>query len=407
MEKETMMRTLRNIALALTLIFLLGACNMPSSKAPTQDEPGLIHTIAAQTVEAQMTQSASGNETATTQPTQDPGQGVPTQTPIPSNTPFPTNTPPPPPTNTPFPTATQIPCDHITWGKDVTIPDNTKLVPGEVFTKTWRLKNTGACTWNSGYSLVFESGAAMGAPASQQLTTGTVAPGQEIDISVILTAPDDAGTYQGFFKLRNPNGTVFGLGNDSKPFWVKIVVPELSGVMFDFIAQADDAVWGSGVTPINFAGPGHIVLTYGGPDSDANGFAMIKNNVKLEDGSASGVILETHPKWENDGYIIGKYPAYKVGAGDRLQGRIGFIAFEDGTCGAGNAIFQIRYTVGDDLGTMTTLGEWNETCNGQMRKLDLDLTALKGKTVRFYLIVLANGAADQDWAAWASLGVFR
>ena len=32
-------------------------------------------------------------------------------------------------------------------------------------------------------------GDAMGAPASQQLTTGTVAPGQSIDVSVNLTAP--------------------------------------------------------------------------------------------------------------------------------------------------------------------------------------------------------------------------
>jgi hypothetical protein len=247
----------------------------------------------------------------------------------------------------------------------------------------------------------------MGAPATTQLTTGTVAPGQEIDIALILTAPDDPGTYQGFFKLRNPGGAVFGLGAENKSFWVKIKVPALSGVMFDFIASYDDAEWGSGVTPINFAGPGNTALTPGGPDTNTDGFAMIKDEVKFESNSTTGKILETHPKWENDGYIVGRYPAYKVGAGDEIRGRIGFIALNDGACGLGDAIFQIRYTKGDDLATMTTLGEWNETCDGTTREIKIDLSSIKGETVRFYLIVLANGDSAQDWAIWSSLGVFR
>ena len=110
----------------------------------------------------------------------------------------------------------------MTFVKDVNIPDDTEYDGGEDFTKTWRLKNTGSCTWTSGYSLVFDSGDAMGAPASTQLTTGTVAPGQEIDVSIDLTAPDDPGTYKGNFKLRNPGGVIFGWGEESKSFWVQI-----------------------------------------------------------------------------------------------------------------------------------------------------------------------------------------
>ncbi|MBU1661015.1 MAG: hypothetical protein KKD28_06035 [Chloroflexi bacterium] len=399
-----------NVILVL-FILLLSACNMPSDTAPTQQDTGLIHTIAAQTVEAQMTQAASGEQPPLPeQPTQTPDQQEPTQTLLPTNTPTappPPPPPPPPPTNTPLPTPTVIPCDHITWVKDVTIPDNTELVPGEAFTKTWRLKNTGSCTWTSGYSLMFESGDAMGAPASIQLTTSTVAPGQQIDVSVNLVAPDDPGTYQGFFNLRNPSGTVFGLANESKPFWVKIVVPEVSGVMFDFIARADEAAWGSGVTPIDFTGPGDTILSYPGSDSDAIGFVLIQDGAIMEDGGSSGKVLETHPKWETDGYIVGRFPEYKVGAGDYIKGRVGFLANSDGSCGVGNATFKIYYTKGNDQGTLTQLGSWNESCDGTMTSINVGLTTLKGQTVRFYLVVLAKSSASQDWAVWSSLGVMR
>jgi len=398
----------KTTVILVIFLLLLSACNMPSNTTPTQQDFGLIHTIAAQTVEAQMTQAASGEQPPPpAQPTQSPEQQEPTLTLLPTNTPTVPPPPPPPPTNTPIPTPTVIPCDHITWGKDITIPDHTELVPGETFTKTWRLKNTGSCTWTSGYSLVFDSGDAMNAPASLQLTTGTVAPGQQIDISITLVAPDDPGTYQGFFNLRNPSGTVFGLGNESKPFWVKIVVPSLSGVMFDFIARADDAAWGSGVTPIDFAGPGDVILSYPGSNSDTDGFVMLQDGVILEDGGSSGKVLETHPKWVSDGYIVGRFPEYKVGAGDHITGRLGFLANSDGSCGVGDATFKIYYTKGNDLGTLTQLGSWDESCDGAMTSINIDFPTLKGQTVRFYLLVLAKSSASQDWAVWSSLGVMR
>ena len=123
------------------------------------------------------------------------------------------------------PTATPIPCDKVSFVKDVTIPDNTTLTPGSAFTKTWRLKNDGSCTWSSGYKLVFDRGDALGGPQEVQLTTGTVAPGQTVDVSVNLTAPAQAGTYQGYWKLRNSSGVLFGWGDKANAaFWVKIKV---------------------------------------------------------------------------------------------------------------------------------------------------------------------------------------
>ena len=48
--------------------------------------------------------------------------------------------------------------------------------------------------------------------------------------TVELKAPDTPGTYQGYWKLRNPAGDVFGLGEKAdKDFWVKINVGVESG----------------------------------------------------------------------------------------------------------------------------------------------------------------------------------
>ena len=402
------MKNYRLLVLLLGLLALT-ACNMPRPTS-TGEDPGLIHTIAAMTVEAQLTLDA-----AIEQPGQpggqqpEPGQPeAPTATFTPTNTPLSTNTPAPVWTNTPAPTATKtpIPCDHITWGKDVTIPDGTELVPGEVFTKTWRLKNTGSCTWTSGYALIFDSGDRMGAPDSLKLTSDTVAPGQEYDISVVLTAPDDPGDYRGNFKLRNPFDVIFGLGNTSDPFYVDINIPERTGVMYDFLAGADEAEGGAGAGDVDFAPPGDTDINYAGAEDDPNGFVNALRDQKLEDGDVSGVILKTYPKQENNGYIVGRFPVYKVGAGDYIKGRLGLFAGDSG-CAGGDVIFEIHYTLGDDQGSLTKLGDWNETCDGDLTKINFDLNAVKGKSVRFYLVIRANGDFTNDYAIWSSLGVFR
>jgi hypothetical protein len=119
-----------------------------------------------------------------------------------------------------LPTLTSIPCNQAAFEKDVTYPDNTPVLVNQAFTKTWRLKNTGSCTWTSGYQLVFDSGDPMGGPPSQALTTGNVAPNQIVDISVNLVAPSTPGTYRGSWRIREPGGTLFGLSAGA--FWVQI-----------------------------------------------------------------------------------------------------------------------------------------------------------------------------------------
>lgn len=366
-----MSRFIRNVfVLSIVVVLILSACNLPS-RTPATEDPNVVFTQAALTVQAQLTQSVPFNT-----PTLPPPPATNTAVILPTATVAVA-------TNTPVLSATPI-CDQAQFVKDVTIPDGTLIAPGTSFKKTWRLRNTGTCTW-SGYTLVFDKGEAM-SPVIDPIPT--VAPGQEVDVSVTFTAPTTNDTYRSYWRIRNPSGVLLPVagGNEGKSFFVEIQVG-VSSSGYDFYTKAPSAAW--------ISGAGN--LTFGGPDTDANGFVMYRDGKKLEDGTSPVKILETHPQWVNDGVITGRYPAYTVVSGEHFTARIGFLALSDGTCGTGNAKFQLNYREG---GTLKPFKEWTETCDGNMNTIDLDLSSLAGKTVEFVLAVLANGSAGQDWAVW-------
>jgi next-to-BRCA1 protein 1 len=91
---------------------------------------------------------------------------------------------------------------------DVTIPDDTKMTPGQAFIKTWRVKNNGKRPWGEGFRLVFVKGTSMTNQRSQPLPA--CAPGQEVEISLQQTAPTRRGTYFGDWKMRDDRGNLFG-----------------------------------------------------------------------------------------------------------------------------------------------------------------------------------------------------
>lgn len=188
-----MLKTTRLAFILLALVVGISACNLPSNATPTQGADDIL-TAAAQTVEANLTQSAILNP-PTIPPTSTAGIATSTLA-VATTSVAPTS---PPPTQS---------CDVAQFIDDVTIPDGTTLKPNETFTKTWRLKNVGTCSWTPSYAVIFSSGDAMGGPATQALT-GNVNPGQTVDISVDLTAPGTDGNYKGYWKLRNAAGVHF------------------------------------------------------------------------------------------------------------------------------------------------------------------------------------------------------
>ena len=124
------------------------------------------------------------------------------------------------PTPTPLPiTPTPAPCyDSMQYVSDVTVPDGTVMSPGQIFYKTWRIRNNGTCPWDSSYRLVFVQGDAMG--GSPVSVNGTVSPGYNYDMTIYQIAPTQPGYYQGWWQMVNGKGVAFG-----PRIWVAITVP--------------------------------------------------------------------------------------------------------------------------------------------------------------------------------------
>jgi hypothetical protein len=134
------------------------------------------------------------------------------------------------------PTATEQPeaeCTNLaSFIDDLTIPDGTALGLSTGFVKSWRVRNSGTCAWNSDYSLMFVNGHRLNGPTLISLAE-SVSPGQTLDLSVGLKAPDSEGLYQSFWMLRDPTGRLFGVGDDADtPIWIKLyagLLPDVDG----------------------------------------------------------------------------------------------------------------------------------------------------------------------------------
>ncbi len=96
--------------------------------------------------------------------------------------------------------------DDAAYVADVSFPDQAVFPPGQLLTKTWRLRNTGTLTWSGQYQLSFIHGDAMGGAAAALPPT---APGQTADIAVVLTTPLSGGHF-GYWRVQNPQGIFMG-----------------------------------------------------------------------------------------------------------------------------------------------------------------------------------------------------
>jgi hypothetical protein len=95
-----------------------------------------------------------------------------------------------------------------TFLQDVTVPDGTQVSSGSKFTKTWRMKNTSSCDWGEGYTLAFLQDTPMSDAGSAPVRP--TPSNANVDVSVELTAPAQAGTYTSTWRLKDPAGQFFG-----------------------------------------------------------------------------------------------------------------------------------------------------------------------------------------------------
>ena len=380
-----------SVSVVMILVILMTSCGFSiQGNTPPLDE-NAINTAVAQTL------AASGGVSATRTP----------QTEIPP-TAQPSITPQPLATVEPLPTLapTADNCNLAKWELDVTIPDGSVMIPDTAFIKTWRLTNTGTCTWNTNYAIVFSGGDQMGALAATNLPAN-VPPGATVDVSVQMKSPSADGSYAGNFMLRSDTGLIFGTGaSHMAPIFVSIEVVKLQIVatlvfggfipvfplellVYDFGANYCLANWR------NASGVGFLACP--GTKTDAAGFVVQVDSPKLQDGNTvNGVGLFTHPQWIDGGSISGTYPILSVEDGMKFKATLG--------CGFGGAACDVRYMLRYriDGGALQELNHWDVKYADAPLKLNVDLSSLAGKNVNFVLQVVTNGSSAQDWAYWVN-----
>lgn len=368
------------LGLSLAALFMLSACRAPAAQEPTQDINALYTQVAATLI-------AQGQA-----PSEAPATIAPTNTPlvITATVAFATATA----SNTPVP-PTSVPvavCNQAAFIADITIPDGTQMSKGKDFTKTWRLKNTGTCTWDKDYTVVFSSGTNLANKSSYALPED-VSPGETVDISIPMEAPDKNGTYQSNWLIRSDSGSKFGVngsgGSAGVPFFVLIHVGAVTTgtARYDFAANFCDADWDSH-SKDNLPCPG--------ANSGSNGFVLVLQHPELESGvTANDPAIWMRPNHADNGWIRGVFPDFEVKDGDHFVSTIG--------CLDNNSNCRVTFTLsyikpnGDEI----KLGSWDEKFDGLVRQINIDLSSLAGKNLNFVLEVeMGNSSFSQANAFW-------
>jgi len=197
----------------LTILFIAGALMLWMTSCK-QAEPTLsaetVLTSVALTVDASLSATPEASATAT-------ATATPTETATPTASPTAQATQAAPTQASTAPAGAN--CDAATFAEDVSIPDGTQLAFDTDFIKTWKILNAGTCTWNADYAVIFVSGSDMDGTSPTYLTLDAVVPGNMVDISVEMTAPDSTGKFTGYWRMQNADGVAFG-----DTFYVEIEV---------------------------------------------------------------------------------------------------------------------------------------------------------------------------------------
>lgn len=159
----------------------------------------------------------------------------------------------------------------------------------------------------------------------------------------------------------------------------------------DLIAAASGAVWSSG------AGR----LPFGGSRDDPRGFAIHpKPGLLLEDGSSrQRSILETHPRWTDDGWIRGEFMLAAVEPGQALLAQIGFIA-PDGPPRTVGVIVTVRCEA-------QVIHQAPKRFTRQLMDLTSDLSPFTGHNRLLSIEVAADGDSTQAWLVWTVLNTAK
>ncbi|MCJ7436053.1 MAG: NBR1-Ig-like domain-containing protein [Anaerolineales bacterium] len=219
--------TLKLASILLLIPILLTACGSTAPTPMVVDLTAGVNTMVASFFGIQTAQAATvaAQATATFTPVPPTATYLPPPTALPLPSPtivfyYPSSTPAfitptfiplatgTQPTITVVPGALAFGCNDLAFVRDVDYPSGTEVQPGENFSKTWKVMNTGTCDWLYQYSLEFLSAnyPEGGSYKLQRIVTVN----DWAEISVNLDARKNPGTYTSYWRMSDGAGHMFG-----------------------------------------------------------------------------------------------------------------------------------------------------------------------------------------------------
>lgn len=199
----------------------------------------------------------------------------------------------------------------------------------------------------------------------------------------------------GFLLFQNPAGVLSSAERS------RLLSPNIILSIFDHCC---DGRWFSGGLQQQ-----EVELPCPGNESDDRGFARpLGPNFTLETDQPAERSIQTHPRWVPDGYIYGSYDLHNLGidlqTGDRFVSEVGFLKGAD----AGEVRFSLWYdSKPEQAGGETMLVERDDTHDGKLRDINVDLSGYSGRAGALILRVDAKGSSAQDWAVWINPRIER
>lgn len=413
----------RSLLLLVILVFIITAACSIGTQA-VSNVPGWPETAAAQTWSVMQT-SAFLSSTPTFTPLPATDTPIPTDTPpwtltptptntlIPVLTQRPTNTPTLTPTNTRIPpTVTRIssggggggtsgggggggeidvPCYAAELVRHVTIPNGQIFAPNTGFTKIWRIRNVGSCTWSNGIFMV---------PARNNLWVGTatryegrVRPGATVDLAVALVSPSADGEYRGDWLLRVTRSTSL-TPVDQSAFRVRIrVASTLPSLLWNFVDNPCIARWSTGNN--------RTVACPSNPSS-RGAFVLRAAPATIESNEVIPAVIWSQPASSDNASINGTFPALYIRGDERFRASAGCLRGNE-RC---NLRLQVFYRVLG--GNEVALASVEEVYDGVWHNLvdDFSLAPFAGNYVSFiFRVTTLNGR--EPAAAWFNVQLYR
>ena len=204
-----------------------------------------------------------------------------------------------------------------------TVANNTSFSPGQAFSCTFTMHNSGTSTWMangaSGYTLNNYNGAAMGAPFYTPCSAN-IAPGADGTFTINFTAPTAAGTYTANFQMNNVSSVYFGA---QVAFTIQVAAP--GPVINTQPATQTVAVGANPTFSVTASGSG---LSYqwrkaGSNISGATASSYALSNVQVADGDFYSVVVSNNTGGNvtsTKAQLVITQTPYATGTGTGLQG---------------------------------------------------------------------------------------